>query len=245
LIYEPYHDVEPAGPLLLALVIFTIVTVVSGILRGWRACAAAAVLLRGCGRADRCRVVADSRINIVDSIEPIVAVVGAWRPRIVAARGVVAACSDAEFQQVIAHEQAHISAYDNLKLLLLLVSPDALAWVPIGKALILRWRAAAELEADARASGADRYKRVALASALIKVARLSLGTKRKFPVLSMPIALDDVEGRVRQLLAPSSTSYRALHIKVLAAGALMIVVLVVPQYGLVQEFIEALVAYGR
>jgi Zn-dependent protease with chaperone function len=245
LIYEPAHEVEQAGPLLVGLVIFALITLGHGIVRGWRAGAAAAALLHRFGRTNRRRIIAQQPVDIIDVAEPLVAVIGAWRPRIVAARGVLAACSDEEFRQVVAHEAAHVAAHDNVKLLLLLATPDALAWVPTGKALIARWRAAAEFEADARASGADPHKRLALASALIKVARLSTGTRPQLPVLSMPIASDDVEGRVRQLLAPPPPSPRTLHMQVAFAGASLIAVLAVPLYELVQELIEALVAFGR
>jgi Peptidase family M48 len=244
-LHEPYHEAESVGPLLVLLAMFTLGTVGHGLVRGWRASAAAALLLRDCGRTDHHCLEAGQNVEIVDVPEPMVAVVGAWRPRVVAARGVLTACSDEEFRQVVAHEAAHVSARDNLKLLLLLVSPDALAWMPAGDSLLARWRAAAECEADARASGADPYKRVALASALIKVARLSSGSNRRFPVLSMPIALDDVDGRVRRLLAPLSISHRALHLKAAVASALMMAILVVPLYGRVQELLEALVAFGR
>jgi hypothetical protein len=244
LIHEPRHEVEQIGALLVVLVMIAFVAVGHGILRGWRACTAAAALVRDFGEVNRCCVMAGQNVEIVDIPEPMVAVVGAWQPRIVAAGNVLAACSDAEFHQVIEHEAAHVSAHDNLKLLLLLATPDALAWMPAGEDLTARWRAAAELEADARASGSDRYKRVALASALIKVARLSSGIKRQFPPLSMPIALEDVEGRVRQLLAPGATSARRLRRKVVIACALLIAVLAVPLYGVVQQGVEALVAFG-
>jgi hypothetical protein len=246
LIYEPHHEVEQVGPLLVMLAVFALVTVGGGILRGWRAWVAATALLRNCGPADRSRIIAGQTVDIFDVPEPLVAVVGAWRPRLVAARTVLAACSDGEFRQVIAHEAAHVSAHDNLKLLLLLVSPDALAWMPTGEALTARWRAVAELEADALSTGADRYKRVALASALLKVARLSTGTPRQFAVLSMPIALDDVEGRVRQLLAPSLATPSHVSIPVVvAACALLLPVIAVPLYGPVQQWVEALVGFAR
>lgn len=244
-IYEPAHEVEPIGPLLVVLAMFALLTVGHGVVRGWRACAAAAALLRHCGAADRCRVMAGQRVDIVDVPEPMVAVVGAWPPRIVAASGVLAVCSDEEFRQVIAHEAAHLTAHDNLKLLLLIASPDALAWTRTGEALTERWRAAAELEADAHASGPDRYKRVALASALITVARLSTGRKRQFPVLTMPIALDDVEGRVHQLLAPSWEAPSRVNARVVVACAWLVPAIAVPLYGRVQQWVEALVAFAR
>jgi hypothetical protein len=111
--------------------------------------------------------------------------------------------------------------------------------------LTARWRAAAELDADALATGPDRCKRVALASALIKVARLSTAAKRQFAVLIMPVALDDVEGRVRRLLAPLSTSPRTVRMRAVVACALLFAVAGVPLYGLVQIGVEALVAFGR
>jgi hypothetical protein len=212
---EPAHDAEQTGPLLPVLVTFALVTVGHGILRGLRAWAAS------------------------------VAVVGGWRSRITAARRVAAACDQEEFRQVIAHEAAHLSSHNNLKLLLLVSSPDALTWLPAGAALTARWRAAAELEADERATGSDCHKRVALASALIKGARLSISRERKFPALRMPVELDDVEGRVRQLLAPSLQAPRRTRIKGLVAFASLIPVTAVPLYGPFQQFVEVLVAFGR
>ena len=131
-----------------------------------------------------------------------------------------------------------------MKLLLQMISPDALTWMPAGAALTKRWRVAAELEADARACGSDPRKRVALASALLKVARLSSGTERRSLALSMPVAVDDVEGRVRELLAPLPMPHKRLPMRTLLACALMIAVVGVPLYGSVHESIESLVAFG-
>jgi hypothetical protein len=116
--------------------------------------------------------------------------------------------------------------------------------LPAGNAMTERWRAAAELEADARASGHDARKRVALASALIKVARLSSAAAHRSAALLMPVVFDDVQGRVRELLAPSPPR-RHLDVRVLLAAALMIAMAAAPLHGPVQEFIESLVAFGR
>jgi Zn-dependent protease with chaperone function len=245
LIYEPAHELEEVGPCLVALALLALIAVGAGIVRGWRACAAARALLRNWGPGELRSVGAGQKVDLIDIPEPIVAVVGGWRPRIVASKQVFGTCSQEEFCQVIAHEAAHISTRDNLKLLLLVVSPDALAWLPCDAALAARWRAAAELEADERATGLDPRKRVALASALIKVARLSTGADHPLPALSMPIALDDVEGRVRRLLKPSPTTSRTTNIKRLMVCAALVPVISVPLYGLVHQFIEALVTFGR
>jgi Zn-dependent protease with chaperone function len=244
LIKEPNRAAEPVGPLLILVVAYVLVTLGAGCMRGWRARLATAKLLRNCGTRHTRFSIAGRDVEIIDIPGIMVAVVGAWRPRIVAAPCVLEACSREELREVIGHEAAHILTYDNLKLLLLLSSGDMLALLPAGEELIARWRAAAEFEADALATAQDPLKRVTLASALLKVARLS-GAKRPLAELSMPILGDDVEGRVRRLLAPLPTAHSFLPAKNTAALALLLPFLAVPLYGLIQDFIEVLVTFGR
>jgi hypothetical protein len=61
----------------------------------------------------------------------------------------------------------------------------------------------------------------------------------------MPIALDDVEGRVRRLLSPAPNASRLINIKGLMACATLVPVMAVPLYGFVHQFIEALVSFGH
>jgi beta-lactamase regulating signal transducer with metallopeptidase domain len=182
-------------------------------------------------------------VQVVDVADPIVAVIGGWRPQVIAAECIIAACSRDEFQQVVAHEGAHVIARDNLKLLLLLACPDALAWTALGGALSERWRSEAEFAADQRATGDDPHKRIALASALIKVARLFDARQRARHALTMSVALDNVEGRVRQLLAPPRVASGTIS-KLLATFVLLMPVLVLPLYAFVHELIETLVRFG-
>lgn len=241
--YEPHRDRETAGPLLLILAAVALFTLGHGIWRGWRAWNAARALLRACGPAKRCVVENGCSVQVVDIAKPIIGVIGSWRPQVVTAECVISACTRDEFQQVVAHEAAHVSARDNLKLLLLLACPDVLAWTALGAALSERWRAAAEFAADQRATGDDPQKRVALASALIKVARLFDKGDRSWHALAMPVALDDVEGRVRQLLAPAHAAAATIS-KALMSFALLVPVAALPLYALVHEFIETLVRFG-
>ena len=184
LCWEPHRDREAAGPLLLVLAAFALLTLGHGIWRGWRACAAARSLLRRCGATRHSAVENGHRVEVVKG-EPITAVIGVWRPRVITAECIISACTREEFRQVVAHEAAHLSARDNLKLLLLLACPDALAWTELGAILSERWRSAAEFAADQRAAGDDPEKRLALASALIKVARLFAASHRARPELTM------------------------------------------------------------
>lgn len=241
---EPRQDREAAGPLLLILAAFALLTLGHGIWRGWRACAAARSLLQRCGPPTRWVFENGHSVQVVDIAEPIIGVVGGWRPQMVTAECIISACSREEFQQVVAHEAAHVSGRDNLKLLLLLACPDALAWTALGSAMRDRWRTETEFAADQRATGDDPHKRVTLASALIKVARLLDTGHRGRQPLTMPVALDDVEGRVRQLLAPARTPSAAIS-KALASFAVLIPVAALPLYPLVHELIETLVRFGR
>lgn len=240
--YEPHQDHEAPGPLLLLLAAFAALLLAHGIWRGWRAWAAARSLLQL--RPTRgCLLEQGQIVHVIDSRDPIVGVVGAWRPQLVTAESVISACSSDELRQVVAHEAAHVSARDNLKLLLILVCPDPLAWTPLGAEMLERWRSEAEFAADQRATGDDPHKRVALAAALIKVARLLGAANPARQPLTMPVALDDVEARVRQLLGPAYLPSPKLN-RVLVSFALLAPLAALTGYLPVHEFIEALVRFG-
>jgi hypothetical protein len=241
--HEPYQDREMVGPWVLLLAALAVLTLGHGFGRGWRAWRGARALLRACGPAKRCVVENGHRVQVVDIAQPLIGVIGGWRPQLVTAERVICACSPGEFHQVIAHEAAHLRARDNLKLLLLLACPDALAWTPLGAALAERWRTEAEFAADQRASGDDPLQRVELASALVKVARLSGAGAAARNALTMAVALDDVEGRVRQLLSPAGIP-AARMTRTLASLALLVPLVALPLYGLVHQFIETLVRLG-
>jgi Zn-dependent protease with chaperone function len=249
LIYEPRHAHDQPGPLLVVSALFSLLVLGDGIRRGLRAWRATRALLRGSEPLLTRPACADTDVTVINVKEPLVGVVGSWRQRIVAARSVAAACDHEEFHQVLAHEAAHMDARDNLKLLMLLTMPDALAWLTTGRALTAHWRAATELEADERASGTDPRKRVALASALIKVARLSLASGRPRAASRVGTQLNGLEHRIRRLLNPSPAMRRNFSGRFpgrrLLTCALLVPVLAVPLYASVHRLIEVLVAFGR
>lgn len=241
--FEPYKAREVAGPLVLILAAFALFTLGHGIRRGRRAWVAAHHFLQAFSQT-KCWVVENGqRVQVVDIAEPLIGTVGGWRPRMIAAECVVSACTREEFLQVLAHEAAHISARDNLKLLCLLSCPDVLAWTSLGTSLFKRWRTEAEFEADQCATGDDRHKRVALASALLKVARLTNTARSARHRTMMSIAADDVPGRVRQLLAPAPiTSPNSGN--ALAFLAVLIPVAAIPFHWVIHDLIESLVGLG-
>lgn len=245
LLYEPPHAHDHPGPLLVASALFTLLVLAAGARRGLGAWRAAQALLRRSQPLLSHPAAGGAAVSVINMKEPLVGVVGGWRQRIIAARCVTTACDREEFRQVLAHEAAHMHTRDNLKLLVLLMMPDALAWLPTGKALTQHWRAATELEADERASGSDPRKRLALASALLKVARLSLasGGPRRCAAPAAP--LDGLEHRVRRLLAPATVMRRSFPGLRVLTCALLVPLLAVPLYASVHRLIEAFVAFGR
>ncbi len=245
LLYEPPHAQDHPGPLLLASALFALLVLGDGARRGWRVWRATRKLVRGSQPLRTHPPAGGTEVTVINVKEPLVAVIGGWKQRIVAARCIAAACDHEEFRQVLAHEAAHMDARDNLKLLMLLTLPDALAWLPTGRALTEHWRAATELEADERASGSDPRKRVALASALIKAARLRLASGRPRKAVRPGASRTGLEHRVRRLLGPSPAARRGFPGRRVLTCALLVPLLAVPLYASVHRLIEVLVAFGR
>jgi Zn-dependent protease with chaperone function len=101
---------------------------------------------------------------------PVAVLAGIRHPRLLVADQVVEALTDEELKAVAAHELGHVAARDNLKSLLLRVTPDPLALTGPGRDIRRAWEAAAELAADRHAC--SRTTPLTLASALLRVAVL-------------------------------------------------------------------------
>jgi len=159
---------------------------------------------------------------------PMMALVGIVRPRLLITRGVVVALTPDELRAAIAHEVGHRRAWDNLKRLAMHAAPDVLAGTRVAAALEARWASAAEYAAD-RAAGRDSAIRCALASALVKVAKL---TPPRIP-LAEPISTlvdgGEIASRVERLLddEPPAPPFRPLR---LAAAALALAAVLAAAY---------------
>jgi Zn-dependent protease with chaperone function len=146
---------------------------------------------------------------------PVVCVVGAVRPRLFVAETVLDACTPGELASVLAHEAGHVASRDNLKRLVAKFLPDALHWIPAGRALDKAWETASEAAADARAAAARPGGSLDLAAALVRVARLATrGTWVDLPARAL---LDggSVAPRVERLLsdeADTSATARTLAV---------------------------------
>lgn len=209
--YEPPREAEQAGPWLMVLAALALVPVIVSAVRllraRWivwrfnRAILSSATIARLDGTP--------LPLHVVDQMGPLVGLIGVLRPRLVLSSHVRSLCSGKELATIAAHEAAHLGARDNLKRLLLDACPDLLRWTPLHARIVRAWSSAAEREADdAAANTGDRGARVALASLLIKLARLSAPPMPLPPLSSSLIGEDDLAYRVKRLLEEPTPSPR-------------------------------------
>src|ERR1051326_1858423 len=137
---------------------------------------------------------------------PIIAVVGALRPRLFIASQVFESLSHEELGAALAHEYGHLAAGDNFKRSVMRVSRAALLIIPCGRSLDRAWSDASESAADEYAAQKSSLVALNLASALVRIARMiPKGQRQILPasVSGFLTAGDDlpgVKGRVSRLV---------------------------------------------
>jgi peptidase M48-like protein len=205
--YEPRDYAEGFDVTLATAALVAFVVGVSAIARG------AAAWVRASNRAQAWLETArpltlagtSMRAFEIDADTPIVALVGVLRPRLFLTRSVVGMLTGEELAASVAHELGHWRALDNLKRLAMRAAPDFLATTSVASALERRWASASEHVADRdacdRVRAADRGRaRCALASAIVKVARMTPPMAPTAEPISTLVGGGDIESRVRSLL---------------------------------------------
>jgi len=183
----------------------------------------------------------------VDADQPFIALVGVFRPRLLITRGLLDTLTTAELDAAVAHEMGHRRSFDNLKRLLMCAAPDLLAYSNAARTVERRWAAAAERIAD-RISGHPNTAaaRCALASALVKVARLTPAPVGSSEPISMLISGGEIASRVQSLLddeeaaVPSGRPWTR-RIAPVVAVAMMLAAAYAPLLRSVHELTEMLV----
>jgi Zn-dependent protease with chaperone function len=137
---------------------------------------------------------------------PIIAVVGAIRPRLFIASHVFQSLTNEELGAAVAHEYGHLAARDNFKRSVMRVSRAALLIIPCGRSLDRAWSEASESAADEYAAQESSLMALNLASALVRIARMI--PKGQLQILPASVSgflanSDDVrgvKGRVKRLV---------------------------------------------
>jgi Zn-dependent protease with chaperone function len=199
--FEPRENVEGFDLTLTALAVLAMAVIGSAVARGVAAWRSAARRTEQWMRASRPLTLAGAAMPAfaVDADAPVMALVGVLRPRLVITRPVLDALTDEELGAGVAHELGHWRAWDNLKRLAMRAAPDVWFATAAARRLERRWAAASEHAADRSAGGSER-ERCALASALVKVARL---TPPQVPIegpISALVDGGDITSRVHRLL---------------------------------------------
>lgn len=134
----------------------------------------------------------------IDVPFPLVAVLGVLRPRLFISTCVLRGCSEAELDAIVEHERRHVSAFDNAVRMLMDAAPDAVGFTRASASLAAAWHQAVEHRADDAAA-----RRLDLASALVRVARLAGASRAGVLPASALYRGEGIEERVKRLLTTS------------------------------------------
>lgn len=145
--------------------------------------------------------VSDKRALLVQKKEPLLALSGIFRPRMVISRGVLAELSKEQLDVAVRHEMAHRESRDNLKRLLLVLSPDSVPFASGFASLEKTWARFSEWAADDEAVQGDSQRALSLATALLRVARM--GARPRLSILQTSLLPEDqdLSARVDRLLS--------------------------------------------
>lgn len=139
---------------------------------------------------------------------PLIAVVGAFRPRLFIATQILESLTPAELTAALEHENGHILAHDNLKRAVVRACRD-LSLILVGRDMHDAWLELSEAAADEFAARQDRAIGLDLASAIVKIARMIPAGAR--PAMTAGAFLATEEGawgftaRVRRLVCVSES----------------------------------------
>jgi hypothetical protein len=188
----------------------------------------------------------------VESAAPIVALVGAFKPKLVAARSVIDVCTASELTAIVAHERGHLHAHDNLKRWLMACAPDALRWTPVHHEIATAWHDAAEDAADDAATLGDAVLRTNLAALIVKIARLAPAPAWREATVSPFIEPGGLNRRVRRLLTAGTTEEgkpgRDVRRALILVTAVVVAAAIITQPATLERLyvaIEAVIDVGR
>jgi Zn-dependent protease with chaperone function len=250
-IFEPVGHEEEMGPAMAVLAIAAIAHLATAIVLASRSLWLTARFERAWLRdSEAIDAPAGVRAYAVRSSTPIVALVGVFAPKLIAARSVIDACTPEEISRIVAHEYGHFNSRDNLKRWLMASLPDTLRWTRIHQEIVDAWHDAAEDAADDATTSGEASERAELAALLLKIVRLTPLPAWDAAVVSPFVQDDGLERRVKRLLKPELEPPAPIAVVPLATAGLLVVAIALTLASpetLEQIFhaFERLVAVGR
>jgi Zn-dependent protease with chaperone function len=248
--FEPERFDEPVGLACLLLAMLGLGICGAAVSRTIRAGMRSMMFARRCRRSGYEMAVAGQfpPTFVVEESGPFLALTGIARPRVVISESILDALSGEELSVVLRHERAHRTSRDNLKRLLIFLAPGIMPFLGGGRALERAWNTLAEYAADEEAVGGDVSQSLALASALVRVARF--GSMRGAAVAETPFLgeVSDLATRVDRLLtspqsfeSPRQMSRCKSAWVVLAAGCVAAVIFQPATLRFVHSLMERLI----
>lgn len=233
--FEPHIPNEEAGFVCLAAAILGSCLCGIAIYRALSALIRSSLYLRRCVGQES-RVEGESVWIVRDSAG--LALAGILRPRLLLSERAVAALSSDELAVALRHEHAHRASRDNLKRLLILLSP---AVFPGLRTLEQAWRKYAEWAADDWAADGNADRSAALAAALIRVARLQSGMAMPPLVTSLVEAGEDLSQRVNRLLQATPVREQTRRVETMAfVSTLLLMAVLAMNLRIVHRMLEYL-----
>ena len=240
---EPETTSEHVGLACFAAALLGLIVWGISISRAVRASAQSLRYIRQCGRVARRR---RPRIWVIEGPGHVLALAGMMRPRLVVSRDVVSALSPDELAAALRHERAHQTSRDNLKRLFLLLTPGILPFFRGYDALERGWSKFTEWSADDTAVAGNPRRSLALAAALVRVARLGTSPQPSPLMTSLLGGSQDLSERVDRLLHPAQQRERKTPVLIataslLLSGSLVAVVLQPSTFHSVHQILEHLI----
>ncbi len=185
---------------------------------------------------------------VAESAAPLLAVAGVVRPHLIISQAIFNHLSQEELSVVLRHECAHRTSRDNLKRLCIFLAPGIMPFLDVFRELERSWISFAEYAADEAAVAGDPRRALALASALVHVARLGTVSSLAPSAISFLEDASDLSARVDRLLTkpcylefPHSISWHRMGFVLILAGSLAAMFFQSTTFRFVQSMLERLI----
>ena len=199
---EPRTAGEEVGLVCVLLALLATLAWVDSIQRAVTAIASTRRYLHGCERGSHAaKMLGDhSLVLVLDEETPLLATAGVLHPQLIMSRWIMRALNAEQIEAALSHEHGHQLSHDNLKRLLILLTPDIFPFVRSFADLERSWAKFTEWAADDHAVAGDPHRAMSLASALVAVAKMN--SHAKLPSLALALMADDhdLSERVDRLL---------------------------------------------
>ncbi len=142
---------------------------------------------------------------VLETATPCLSLAGLFRSRLIISSGVLHTLSTQQLRAALRHERAHHSSRDNLKRLLLILTPGMLPFLSGLQLLERAWARFSEWAADDHATSGDAEQALSLAEALVRLSRLNPMPVSSPLMASLLPDSSDIARRIERLLNKEST----------------------------------------